>query len=283
MNIIRNKNFDEERALYRLQDALVENCRFAGEADGESFLKESDRITVKDCYMDLRYPMWHTTDLTLLGCEMTERCRAALWYVRNARIENCRFGGIKALRECENILLKECAAVSPEFGWRCRRLRVEGGKIEAEYAFFECEDLTAEGLTLCGKYSFQYTKNALVTNCNCKTKDAFWHAENVTVKDCVLDGEYIGWYSKGLTLINCRIKGTQPFCYANGLTLVGCTMEDCDLAFEYSDVQADIRGGIVSVKNPLRGKIEADEIGEIILSNSKYETNAEIVRRKEQT
>lgn len=42
-------------------------------------------------------------------------------------------------------------------------------------------------------------------------------------------------------------------------------MVDCDLAFERSDVQADVGGRIDSVKNPLSGSITADGIGHVIL------------------
>lgn len=41
--------------------------------------------------------------------------------------------------------------------------------------------------------------------------------------------------------------------------------EDCDLAFEYSNVRAEIKGHIPSVKNPRSGEITAGSIGEIIL------------------
>lgn len=41
---INEKQFDEERALYHLQNADVVNCSFAGPADGESALKEA-----RDC------------------------------------------------------------------------------------------------------------------------------------------------------------------------------------------------------------------------------------------
>ena len=41
-------------------------------------------------------------------------------------------------------------------------------------------------------------------------------------------------------------------------------MENCDLAFERSSVQVKVAGRIDSVKNPLEGKIIADEIGEVI-------------------
>ncbi len=35
MIIIKDASFSEERALYNLHDALVKNCRFEGEEDGE--------------------------------------------------------------------------------------------------------------------------------------------------------------------------------------------------------------------------------------------------------
>ena len=55
MEIIINKTFDNERALYGSENVCVKNCRFEGEADGECALKESDNILVEECYFDLRY------------------------------------------------------------------------------------------------------------------------------------------------------------------------------------------------------------------------------------
>jgi hypothetical protein len=53
-------------------------------------------------------------------------------------------------------------------------------------------------------------------------------------------------------------------------------MEDTDLCFEYSEVEADIIGHIVSVKNPKCGYVNADSIGEIISEDSIYESNCSI-------
>ena len=80
----------------------------------------------------------------------------------------------------------------------------------------------------------------------------------------MVEGEYLGWYSDGLTLIRCHIKGTQPLCYCKNLRLIDCTMEDADLAFEYSEVQADVDSHIVSIKNPYMGKISCKSLGELI-------------------
>ena len=35
-------------------------------------------------------------------------------------------------------------------------------------------------------------------------------------------------------------------------------MEDTDLSFEYSEVEADIKGHVVSIKNPKKGRIIVD-------------------------
>lgn len=109
------------------------------------------------------------------------------------------------------------------------------------------------------------------------TKDAFWHAKNVKISNSTLRGEYLAWYSENLTLINCHIIGTQPFCYCKGLTLINCTMEDTDLAFEYSDVNAEIRGHILSIKNPRSGVIRADSCGEVIEDDAIYDCRCKVI------
>lgn len=264
--IIENQTFDEERALYGLKDLTVKNCRFDGPADGESAFKECRNIDVTGCFMNLRYPFWHVEKGKITDSNFTENCRAALWYDKDICIENCRLGGIKAIRECENISLKNCSVNSPEFAWKSQNLKIENVTIEeSEYPFFEISGAKITGLKMKGKYSFQYDENIEISDSELNTKDAFWHTKNVTVKNSLVKSEYLGWYSENLTLINCRIIGTQPFCYCKNLVLKNCTMEDCDLAFERSTVEVEVSGKIDSVKNPLAGKITADSIGQIIL------------------
>lgn len=277
---INGKTYDEERALYALSDAEVSDCSFMGPADGESAMKESRDIAVKNCRFELRYPLWHSHKFTLSDSSMSETCRAPLWYSTDGIIDGTEINGVKCLRECQDISLKNCRAVSPEFGWRCDRLNVTDCEIESEYPFFESRNMTVHNLTLKGKYSFQYVENAEIFDSHFQTKDSFWHAKNITVENSVINGEYFGWYSENLTLRNCKISGTQPFCYCKKLTLIDCTLEGCDLAFEYSDVQADIIGGIDSVKNPMSGKITADSIGAIIRGREVYHCDCEIEIRK---
>lgn len=267
--IYENQTYDQERALYGIHDAVVKNCRFQGPADGESFLKECQRIDVSDCFMDLRYPLWHVTDGNLKNCNMTENCRAALWYDKNINIEDCKMMGIKALRECQNITLKNTVVQSPEFIWKVDGIQIDNVEIlGSEYPFFEVKNAKINNLKMKGKYSFQYDDNIEITNSNFDTKDAFWHSKNMVIRDSVIKGEYLAWYSENLTFINCKIIGTQPFCYCKNLVLENCTMEECDLAFEKSEVKAEILSSIDSIKNPICGQIVAPQIGQVILDET---------------
>ncbi len=279
---IHGQTYDEERALYHLCDAEVSDCTFAGPADGESAFKEAQDITVHRCDFSLRYPFWHAKRFVVTDCRMNELARAPIWYCEDGQLEGCRIESVKCLRESSRMRFVDCHIASPEFGWRCRSLDLTDCDIDAVYFLFECQEGHVDRLHLTGKYSFQYTRDLVVENSLLDTKDAFWHAENVTVRNSTLKGEYLGWYSKGLTLENCHIVGTQPFCYCDSLTLVNCTMEETDLAFEYSDVTADVQGHIVSVKNPRSGRIVADSIGEVILENAVMETVCAVETNKQE-
>lgn len=276
---IIGKRFDAERSLYHLIGADVEDCIFAGPADGESVLKECRDIQVKNSSFSLRYPFWHVKKFYIQNCNFDEKARAALWYGENGIFENCHVNSIKILRECQDVDFIGCDIKSLEFGWKCSDIRVRDSKIESEYIFLDSKNVHIVGLTMKGKYSFQYMENLVIEDSILDTKDAFWHSKNVTVRNCVVKGEYLGWFSEGLTLIECEIIGTQPLCYCKDLTLINCTMEGCDFSFEYSDVQAKVIGHIDSVKNPRSGKIYADSVGEVIMEDAAMECTGEFFVR----
>lgn len=273
----KNKVYDEERALYGIDGALVENCRFDGPADGESALKETNNITVAHSDFLLRYPFWHTSNAALSDCTMTETCRAALWYDKNVVIKDSVLGGIKAVRECDNTEIYNTKINSSEFGWFCRGLKIRDCELTSEYSFMKTSGIWLDNFKMKGKYSFQYVENVEIHNSVLDTKDAFWHGKNITVYDSVVKGEYLGWYSDRLKFVRCQIIGTQPLCYAKNLILEDCEMIDCDLSFENSDVNATVKGSITSVKNPMSGKIVADKIEELIMDEHAAESKCDIV------
>ena len=264
---IINKQFDEERALYYLQHTDVVKCTFAGPADGESVLKEARDVGVIGCDFSLRYPLWHVQGFNMDQSTMDEKTRAAIWYACDGEIKDSVLGGIKAVRECRNISLSGCRIVSQEFGWKSSDIKLKDSSVTAEYLFLDSRDVELDNVQMKGKYSFQYMENLTVRNSYLDTKDAFWHSKNVTVINSTVKGEYLAWFSENLTLIDCHIIGTQPLCYCKNLKLVNCTMEATDLSFEYSEVEADVRGHVDSIKNPKCGHITVDSVGEVIMTD----------------
>lgn len=281
-NIIKDLILDEERALYNLKDTEVVNVKFSGEADGESALKEIRNCDILDSYFNLRYPLWHAQGFNVQNSEFTPLSRAPIWYANNGFIKNTKIYGTKSVRECHNLILEDCDINSDEFGWKCNYIKLNDSNIESSYLFFGSNNISVDNIEMKGKYSFQYINNLKITNSELRTKDAFWHSENVYIKDSVIYGEYLGWFSKNLTLENCVISSTQPLCYCENLKIINCYMDACDLAFEYSTVDATILGDIESIKNPKAGTIICDSVEEIILDDSIYESKAKIIERDKQ-
>ena len=264
METICGQRFDQERALYGKQDILVRDCAFEGPADGESAFKEGRNIQVENSFFDLRYPFWHDWNLKITGCELTENCRAALWYSNRITIRRSKLHGIKALRECGDVTMEDCDVISPEFGWSVDGITMNRCTAQSEYFMMRSRALRFTDVTFRGKYSFQYIEDAVFDNCRFDTKDAFGHAKNVVVKNSVVKGEYLAWYCENVTFENCRIIGTQPLCYCKGLRLINCRMDEADLAFEKSQVEAELTAPLISIKNPYQGCIRVPQVGEVI-------------------
>ena len=280
MKLIANKEFGGERPLYCERDLRLENVTVHA---GESALKETAAIEAVGCRFEGKYPLWCCDGFTVRDCVFTEGARAALWYSRGLLMEDTLVEAPKMFREMEDMTLRRVRIPNAlETLWSCCGVTLEDVSVDkGDYLFMRSSGIRIDRLRLNGNYSFQYCKDVVIRNSVLNTKDAFWETENITVYDSVIEGEYLGWYSKGLRLVNCRIGGTQPLCYATDLVLENCTLDaDADLAFEYSTVQADLRGAVTSVKNPRSGRIVADSIGEIILdANIKAPGDCEIICR----
>ena len=191
--------------------------------------------------------------------------------------------GPKFFREMKNLELRGVVINdADETFWGIDGLTLRDVTLhEGTYPFMHCRGVKVYGLKSDSKYVFQYCRDVEIHNAHIDTKDSFWEVENVTVYDSVLSGEYLGWHSKNLRLVNCHIAGEQPLCYAEDLVLENCTFDaECDRAFEYSTLHADIKGTIKSVKNPASGLIVADGYGEIILDeNIKAPADCQIITR----
>lgn len=87
--------------------------------------------------------------------------------------------------------------------------------------------------------------------------------------------EYLAWNAENVRFENCTIQSLQGLCYIKGLTLRNCKLIETDLAFEYcTDIDAEVSSPILSVKNPLSGRIVAPSIGEVIFDDPDVDATA---------
>lgn len=268
MQEIKNTEFGGERPLFASHDLRIENVTIHA---GESALKECSNIEAVDCRFEGKYPFWHVNGFVIKNCLFTEGARAALWYSQDLVMTDTRVEAPKMFREMDGInLVNVQIPDAQETLWHCRNVNLKNVRVDhADYLFMHSKDIVIEDYVQNGNYSFQYCRDVEIHHAVINSKDAFWNTENVTVYDSEINGEYLGWHSKNLRLVNCKISGTQPLCYAHELVMENCTMvDDCDLAFEYSSVQATINGPIHSVKNPRTGSITAKSFGQIILDEN---------------
>jgi hypothetical protein len=278
--LIKDAEFGGERPLFESHHLRLENVTIR---EGESAIKECSDIEAVNCRFEGNYPFWHVHGFLIERCYFDVGGRSALWYSDHLRMKDTVVDAPKMFREMshlelENVVMND----ADEVFWRCKNLQIKNLKLhEGTYPFMFCENVIVDGLESDSKYVFQYVKNVEIQNAKITTKDAFWEVENVTIYNSELNGEYLGWHSKNLRLVNCHITGEQPLCYAEDLVLENCTFgPDCDRAFEYSSVQAEIKGSITNIKNPRTGRIVADSIGSVTIDqNIKAPADCEIVER----
>ena len=268
MEKIIGQEFGGERPLYRKNDLYLEDVIIR---PGESGLKETANITCVKCRFEGKYPLWECDGFVVKDSILTVGARSGLWYSRNGELYDTVIDAPKTFRRMDGIKMRNCwIPGGSETFWDCSNIDVKDCVIErADYVFMHCENIVLENVKLQGNYGFQYAKNVVIKNCVLNSKDSFWEAENVEVYDSVINGEYLAWYSKNLKLVRCHITETQPLCYCEGLVMEDCTFgSDCDLAFEYSDVEATVKGHVVSIKNPRSGHIHVGSVGEIIIDEN---------------
>lgn len=268
MKLINDTEFGGERPLFASHDLHLDNVVIR---EGESAIKECSNIVATNCRFEGNYPFWHVHGFTIDHCFFDVGGRSALWYSDHLKMTHTRIDAPKMFREMHDIEIEDVVINdADEVFWRCndicaKDLTLHGGT----YPFMFSNDIHIDGLVADSKYVFQYVKNVEIRNAKITTKDAFWEVENVTVYDSELNGEYLGWHSRNLRLVGCHITGEQPLCYAHDLVLENCTFgPDCDRAFEYSTLKADIRGSITNIKNPTSGSIVADEIGSVTIDEN---------------
>jgi hypothetical protein len=268
MKTIKDQKFGGERPLFAVHDLNLENITIT---DGESGIKQCQRMEAHHCKFYGKYPWWHVDGALIEDCYFALGSRSAIWYTNDLVMRNSRIDGPKFFREMKNVELENVEITdADETFWKVDGLRLKNVKLHGgTYPFMFSQNIYVDGLESDSKYVFQYCKNVEVHHAKITTKDSFWECKNVVVYDSVIDGEYLGWHSENLRLVRCHIGGEQPLCYVKGLVMEDCTFDDaCDRMFEDSEVNASIIGTITNIKNPRTGHVVADSIGSITIDEN---------------
>lgn len=256
-----------ERPLFGANDVFIEDTIFA---QGESPLKESKEIELKNSMFQWKYPLWYSKHVTATDCTWFEMARAGVWYTDDLKVEHALIEAPKNFRRCHRLVLEDVSIPNAaETLWHCDHVTMNHVMAKGDYFAMNSQNMHISDFELIGNYSFDGVKNVEIHRAKLITKDAFWNSENVTVYDSFISGEYLGWNAKNLTLINCTIESLQGMCYIENLVMKNCKLLNTTLAFEYSTVDVQINGKINSVLNPKSGKIQADRIEELILDKGK--------------
>ncbi|WP_407397802.1 DUF3737 family protein [Anaerovibrio sp.] len=273
MKEINEQRLTGERALFMGKDLEIKNCIFA---DGESPLKESRNIHIENSSFQWKYPLWYSKDVTVKNSAVFEMGRAGIWYTDNVSFEDVLFEAPKGFRRCNGIKLTNVDFLQAEETlWHCNDIEMNQVTAKGNYFALDSKNIKIDGFNLAGNYSFDGCENVEIRNAKMISKDAFWNCKNVTVYDSYICGEYIGWNSENVTLVNCTIESNQGFCYMKNVTLKNCRLLNTDLAFEYvSDIDAEITTKVVSIKNPISGRIKAAGVEELIFDDPAIDKDA---------
>lgn len=272
MKRINGGEFTGERALFNSRQLNIENARFHS---GESPLKESSDIELSHCEFAWKYPLWYCDRVRVSDTVLKESARSGIWYTNGIYMQDCEIEAPKTFRRSSDIKLHRVNLSNAlETMWFCDGIELSSVRINGDYFGFASSNVVAENLDVDGNYIFDGGKNITVKNSRLNSKDAFWNCENVLVENCTVTGEYLGWNSKNVTFVNCTIESNQGMCYMENVTLRNCRLINTDLCFEYCTVDAEICSHVDSVKNPIGGRIVADNIGEIILEDDKVDVSA---------
>lgn len=259
--------FVGERALYNSKDLEIVDSTFM---DGESPLKESENIKLRNCIFKWKYPLWYCNHVEVYNTTWLDTARSGIWYTHDLTIIDSFIEAPKQFRRSSDIYLENVTIPNAEETfWTCENITLKNVVAKGNYFGMNSKNIKIENFTLAGNYAFDGAKNIEIHNAKMNSKDSFWNCENVVVYDSTIIGEYLGWNSKNIKFVNCTIDSLQGMCYMDNITMENCKLLNTNLCFEFChDVDATINSKIDSVKNPYNGVIKAKAIDEIILDEN---------------
>lgn len=266
----KNNYFEGERILYGLNDATLDGITFG---NGESPLKETKNINLKNSIFKWKYPLWYAENINVEDTIFETMSRSGIWYTTNISIKNSALQAPKLFRRANHIVLDNVHfSNAEETMWTCDDIRITNSQINGDYFGKDSKNIYLDNVSVIGNYVFDGAENVEVHNSTFISKDAFWNCKNVEIYDSTIDGEYLAWNTNNIKFINCKIESDQGLNYIDYLTIKNSSLIHTDLAFEYvSNMDIELNATIDSIKNPISGKISVPEIRTLIINSNKVD------------
>lgn len=270
MTEYKNNYFEGERILYGLNDATLDGITFG---NGESPLKETKNINLKNSIFKWKYPLWYAENINVEDTIFETMSRSGIWYTTNISIKNSALQAPKLFRRTNHIVLDNVHfSNAEETMWTCNDIRITNSQINGDYFGKDSKNIYLDNVSVIGNYVFDGAENVEVHNSTFISKDAFWNCKNVEIYDSTIDGEYLAWNTNNIKFINCKIESDQGLNYIDHLTIKNSSLIHTDLAFEYvSNMDVELNATIDSIKNPISGKISVPEIRTLIIDSNKVD------------
>ena len=164
MKEIRQQFLTGERALFQGADLKIYDTIFD---DGESPLKESHNIELRNSMFKWKYPLWYSDSISVKDCTWFDMARAGVWYTNHMIVEDCAIEAPKNFRRCEDLTLSRVSIPNAEETlWNAKKLTLIGCTIESLQGTCYIDHLVMKDCKLINTtLAFEYsTVDAQITN-----------------------------------------------------------------------------------------------------------------------
>ena len=152
--------------------------------------------------------------------------RYPFWHVTGARVENCdTTEGCRAAMWYDRDLHIVNSRLSGIKALReCDHCSVSGSAIVSQEFGWMCRDITIRDSSLVTEYPFLNCRGLDIEGLTMKGKYSFQYCENVVIRNSNLDTKDAFWHAKNVTVYDSVVKGEYLAWYSENLRLVRCTI-----------------------------------------------------------
>ena len=138
MKEIRQQFLTGERALFQGADLKIYDTIFD---DGESPLKESHNIELRNSMFKWKYPLWYSDSISVKDCTWFDMARAGVWYTNHMVVEDCAIEAPKNFRRCEDLTLSHVSIPNAEETlWNCQDVVLNDVTAKGDYFAMNSKD-----------------------------------------------------------------------------------------------------------------------------------------------